>query len=409
MNEQIRSYERDVDFDAVARIWREVDWIDSDEHVEPLRRFLDVGNVEVAVADDSAECAVVWHPGSIHYQETDLSLCAVTAVTTGLLGRKRGWATTLTARAVAQAAESGLAVAALGMFEQGFYDRVGFGTAAYNHRVSFNPRELAVDHVPYRTPVRLSADDHVEVHAALAGRHRTHGSVVLDSPEILNAEMRWIENPFGLGYRNDDGRLTHFVYGRTTDERGRFQVSIIGYETPTQLLELLRLLREMGDQVMTVTMDEPAELQLQDLVGAPMRDRVRTASSAFKTGIDSLAWLQLRILDLDACVAARSWPGPEIAFNLTVRDPAPSLIDTGWVGVDGDFTITVGESSSVEAGHRQGLATLNASIGAFSRCWFAVRSVSSLAITDDLDGPAELFTALDDALRQPPPRPGWDF
>lgn len=416
----IRAYDRDTDLAAVDRIWREVGWLDEDRHTDGLRVFLDTSNVEVGLLDGEAECAVVWTPGSIRYQDTDLGLCAVTAVTTSRVGRKQGFATTMTARALRAGAEAGAAVAALGIFDQGFYDRVGFGTGPYELRVNIDPASLALDHVPYRRPIRLTADDHVEMHEAMHRRHRGHGSVVLDPPQVLEAEWNWAPEPFGLGYRDPDGgRLTHFLSGSAKDEHGPYRIAYLSYEQPGQLLELLRLLRELGDQVHTVRLTEPAEIQLQDLVDQPFRRMNQTESSAHATGAAALAFFQYRILDLPACVAARRWAGPTVRFNLALTDPVPDILsrngdvtddgEPAWPGVADDWVVTIGATSSAEPGTDPSVESMTASVNAFTRAWLGVRPPSSLAITDDLAAPPALLAALDEALAVPTPHPGWDF
>lgn len=408
MSPDIRPYDRDRDLTAIDRIWREVGWLDTDDAIETLDRILEVSHVEVGMIDGSAECAVTWAPGSIHYQNTDLPLCAVTAVTTSLIARKQGFATTMTARALSQGAADGAAVAALGMFEQGFYDRVGFGSGTYEHMVQFDPTALALDHITYRRPQRLTVEDHGEMYEAMRRRNRSHGTVVLDPPEILHSECEWISNAFGLGYR-DEGRLTHFVFGRKSGEHGPFRVSFIGYEEPSQLLELLRLLAELGDQVDTIRMIEPADVQLQDLLREPIGTSRRTEGAGQSTGIRSEAWMQLRVLDLAACVEARCWPGPPVRFNLSLSDPAPGIADDGWEGVGGDYVVCIGDKSTLDQGADPDLDRIDASVNAFSRLWFGVRPASSLALTDQLAAPASLLGRLDECLSLPAPRPGWDF
>jgi hypothetical protein len=417
----IRPYDRSTDLDAVERIWREVAWLDDDETADGLDVFLEGSHVEVGLLDGAPECSVCWVPGSIRYQHTDLPLCAVTAVTTSRIGRKQGFATTMTARAIRAGTRAGAAVAALGMFDQGFYDRLGFGSGPYEHLISFDPASLDLDHVPYRRPVRLSVDDHRELHSALATRHRPHGSVVLDSPAVVEAECRWTKGAFGLGYRNAGGRLTHFVFGSAKGEHGPYRVRAIAYQTPDQLLELLRLLAELGDQVTTVQMLEPAEIQLHDLIRTPLRRNTQTASSEHATGITSHAWLQLRILDVATCVAARHWGGGEVRFNISLTDPVSPVLEGsdsnedgggsegGWSGAGGEWAVTVGAESKAEPGLDPALDTVAASVNAFSRTWFGVRAPSVVALTDDLSGPPELLAVLDEALALPPPVPGWDF
>jgi len=404
----LRPYDADRDLQAVMRIWREVGWIDaSDGQAEALETFLTVGHADVALMDGAAECMVHRTEGSIRYEQSDLALCAITAVTTSRIARKQGFASRLTAKALADGAAEGAEVAALGMFEQGFYDRFGFGTGSYEHGITFDPGSLTVD-VAYRAPVRLGTADWPDIHRAMVGRMRSHGSVVLDPPAAVAANLGLIEEPFGLGYRQGE-RLTHFVFGSAKGEHGPYRISWIGYEDPGQLLELLRLLRELADQVASVKMAEPPELQMQDLIEQPIRQQLRSSRSDHQTSIETLAWLQLRILDVAACVARRHWPGPPVEFNLTLTDPLADRLDGPWRGVGGDYAVSVASQSTVERGQRSGLPTLTATVNAFSRLWFGVRPASSLRYTDALGGPPELLARLDEALRLPPPHPGWDF
>ena len=48
-------------------------------------------------------------------------------------------------------------------------------------------------------------------------------------------------------------------------------------------------------------------------------------------------------------------------------------------------------------------------MNAFTRLWLGVRPASGLTLTDDLAGPDELLTALDEALRLPTANPEWGF
>ena len=122
------------------------------------------------VAGD-AECLVHRTPGTIRYDGVDLPLCAITAVTTSPIARNLGLASRMTAEAIAAGAIDGAAVAALGMFEQGFYDRFGMGTLAYVDHLSFDPAKLRVD-PPRRAPVRVTRDDWAEVAGLMARRAR---------------------------------------------------------------------------------------------------------------------------------------------------------------------------------------------------------------------------------------------
>jgi GNAT superfamily N-acetyltransferase len=397
-----------ADHDAVIRMWREVQWIDdSDRMADALRGFLGYGDARVAVLDGEAEALAHRTPGTIRYEDADLPLSAVTAVTTSPIGRNLGLATRLTAAAVAAAAEEGAAVAALGMFEQGFYDRVGFGSFGYTLQLVFDPGHLRVE-VPSARPVRVGREDWQEVAALLARSHRTHGGVRLDPPEAARAELGWMDDPYlGLGFRAADGRLRAAMVGTNSGEYGPYRIAAIAYETMDDLRDLLGLLRSLSAQIHRVALVEPAGVQVQDLLDRPLRgsellDLDRQPPHTL------MAWAQLRILDLDACVAARHWPGPPVSFDLTLHDPITGA-GHAWPGLGGDHSITIGDTSTVVPGHRGGLPVLRAGVGALSRLWFGVRPATGLALTDDLEGPPELLAALDRALLLPPPVTGLAF
>ena len=405
-----RPYHEERDLAAVTRMWREVGWIDDTDHqATGLRDFLGAGAAIVADVGGEAECLVHRVTGSIRHGVTDLPLSAITAVTTSHVGRRQGLASVLVSQAIADAAREGAAVATLGIFDQGFYDRFGFGTGTYEHRLTFDPATLTVE-VPARPPIRLDRGHAGEMHACLLRRHRGHGSVVLDPMATISAEMAWTENPVALGYRAADGRLTHFVLGSMKGEHGPYVVDLLVYEEPPQLLELLGLLRSLGDQVDLVTVtDEPAGVQLQDLIRTPFRQR-RSARLTGGSGAlhEAIAEQQDRILDLRRCIGAvRS--RREVGFGLRLRDPLDSRTEDGWRGISGEYTVRLGERSVVDDGLAAGLPVLDASVGAFTRLWFGVRPASGLALTDDLHGEPDLVSALDEVFLLPPPRAGWSY
>ena len=407
MDAEVRDYQSD-DLPAVTRMWREVGWIDdSDLQAAALSHLMSYGVTRVGVIDGEAECLVHRTPGAIRYDRQDLSLCAITAVTTSPIARNLGLATRLTAEAVAAGAVEGAAVAALGMFEQGFYNRFGMGTLAYLHHVSFDPAKLRAD-PPRRRPIRVTRDDWTEVAGLMGRRSRRHGGVTLDPPEVMRAELAWTEEPYlGLGFRADDGRLTACVIGTNPGEHGPFKVGVLAYEDDDDLRDVLGLLRSLAAQVQRVSMVEPAGIQLQDLMDTPIRGS-EPDDPAHRPWHTAMAWYQLRILDLGVCVAARSWTGDEVAFDLVLTDP---LNDAGvaWPGLAGDHSVTIARTSTVASSHRGGLPVLRASVSAFSRLWFGVRPATGLAVTDDLVGPPELLGALDQALLLPPPLPELSF
>ena len=104
-------------------------------------------------------------------------------------------------------------------------------------------------------------------------------------------------------------------------------------------------------------------------------------------------------------------PGASIRFNLNLSDPVERYLDPGvqWHGVGGNYVVTLGPASGAELGADPALPTLKATVNAFTRMWLGVLPASSLAATDDLDGPRELLEGLDSVLCIPQPKPDWDF
>lgn len=407
-----RAYDEERDLDALTRMWREVGWIDrdDDDDVVGLQEFLAAAPTSVADVRGDAECAVSRSTGSIRHEDTDLPLCIVAAVTTSHVGRRQGLASGLVAETLAAGVQEGAAVAALGMFDQGFYDRFGFGTSGYAHRWTFDPATLKVP-VPEDPPVRLSIDDADEMHALLVRRGRGHGSVVVDPVDALRAELRWMDDLFALGFRADDGRLTSFVAGSAKDEFGPYEIEWMAYEDAGALLDLIGLLRALGDQVGCVIINaEPVEIQLQDLLETPMRARraFRRAGGS-EVAHEAFAEQQIRILDLRACVEAVRLRTPTVVFGLRLTDPLADIAGTPWSGVGGEYTVRFGPESTLIDGFEPGLPILDASINAFSRLWMGERPASSLALTDLLDGPAGLLGDLDRSLRLPRSFAGWVF
>lgn len=412
---EIRPY-RDSDLEAVLRIWQEVGWLERDEQRGALARFLAAGVGDVAVLDGEAECLVHTSPGTIHYagplgEGSELKLAAITAVTTSPIARRRGFASRLTARALARAAEEGFAVAGLGMFEQGFYDRLGFGSGAYEHELRFDPANLQVAHLPFRAPARLKPEHAADMHEALRRRKRGHGGIMIDAPSFIDGEIGFRDRFYALGYRDAQGRLTHFLGGEMKGEYGPWEIVLLSYETTEQLLELFRLLFELSDQVRSVQMLEPPHVQLQALLREPFRERQRSAGGKMSSAHESVAWMQLRILDLEACIAASRFPGPELVFNLSLSDPVGERLSesSGWSGIGGDYVVTLGEQSRVEPGAREGAPKLVADVGSLTRLWFGVRPASVLAVTDPLRGSEVLLDALDRKISLPTPVAGLEY
>ena len=273
--------------------------------------------------------------------------------------------------------------------------------------VSFDHASLKVDHVPYRTPIRLTAADSPEVDQCLQRRLPHHGMITLEAPHFFEAEMAFLEKPLALGYHDGD-RLTHFVAGSLKEEHGPFDIAMMSYETGPELLELLRLLRELGDQIHSVKMIEPPEVQLQSLIEMPIRQRSRSINAAHESGARSHTWWQLRILDIATVVSARHWPGDPVQFDLLVSVPVADHLDpeAGWAGVAGTYTVDLGRTTSAVPSEFGERPILHCSINAFSRLWFGVQPATSLLLMGEIDAPDALCRQLDVALRLPTPHPG---
>ena len=413
MTMKFRAYDPDKDVEAIHRIWHEVGWIEKDERKEEAMDIL-VGCSRALVTEvnGEAECLVLTSPGTIRYLDRDLPLSAVTSVTTSRVARKRGLARRLTALAVAEDAADGALVAGLGMFEQGYYNQLGFGTGGYEHWIAFDPARLKVG-LESRVPRRITTGDWAMAHTARLARCRGHGSCNLHPPEVTQAEMIGSRNGFGLGYCDGpDGALTHHFWCRASDvEHGPYTVGWTSWQTRDQFLELMALMRSLGDQVRLVRIREPQGIQIQDMIKQPLKQRQVSKRSRFESRNRASAYWQMRICDLPGCLEQTHLRCDDVRFNLRLADPIERFLamNAPWRGTGGDYIVTLGPASSAEPGADAALPTLTASVGAFTRMWLGVRPATGLAVTDELSGPRGLLEELDWALRLPEPKPDWDF
>jgi hypothetical protein len=413
MSRMIRRYDPGQDRDAVLRILRECGWIQGDElgWVEPALGC----PAYVGVLHDEAECVVIQSAGTLRHGGRLLPADFVLAVATSHVGRRQGLARRVTAHGIAEQAAGGAAVSLLGMFDQGFYNRIGFGTSAYEVLYAFDPADLQLpDRVRARPPIRLTTEDAGEIHAARLGRMQRHGNVRIEDTAVTRSALANGKASFGLGYRDAHGRLTHclWCYQPSETEHGPWQLSIIVYENYEQLLELLDLLRSLSDQVYTVRMAEPAGFQLQDVLHLPARrQRTRnTGDHAFAQR--AVAYTQLRMCDVSKCIRGTAVHMDPVHFNLELTDPIAPLVEShpSWRGVGGTYRVTLGPESEAEPGPPLAdRPTMRASVNAFSRLWLGSRRALGLAATDDLDGDPQLLESLDRAYVWPEPLPDWDF
>ncbi|RLC89874.1 MAG: hypothetical protein DRI37_02955 [Chloroflexi bacterium] len=410
---QFRQYDPRKDKKAIRRIWREVGWLGKGkDKKKAMDLVVECGRALVAEVQGEAECLVLSAPGSLRYLTEELPFAAVTNVTTSRVARKQGLASHLTARLVAEDALGGALVSGLGFFEQGYYDQLGFGVGGYEHWLGFDPAQLRLERRA-RVPRRLTVADWKVIHASRLARLRGHGALNLFPTALSRSEMIWTTEGFGLGYYDGpSGELTHHLWlNNGAKENGPYNVRWSSYQTYDQFLELLALLKSLGDQVRLVRLREPQGIQLQDFLKQPFRFRQLTEKAKYENVMKATAYWQMRINDLPACLAKTRLRGETLRFNLRLTDPIAHYLDEDapWRGVGGEYRVTLGPESAAETGTDSALPMLTASVNAFTRLWLGVRPATGLAVSDDLAGPPELLEALDWALRLPEPKPGWDF
>ena len=407
----IRAYDHDRDFEPLKRIWREVGWLTGEKREEEaLKLFVDGVRTWVGEVGGNVESAVAVVPGSLRYLNEDLPLAGIAGVTTSRIARHRGLTSRLTAHAIAHAAVDGAAVCGLGMFEQGYYNRFGFGTGSYEHSFTFDPAALRVD-APPRVPIRLGPDDWEQVYANRIARRRAHGACTIESASLTHGEMLWTKNGFGLGYADPSGMITHHLWAGTDDPaHGPYSIWWLAYRTGAEFIELLQLLKSLSDQIHAVRMAEPPGIQFQDFLNQPFRLHQLTRGGKLEVRTRASAYWQARIVDLPRCIAAVRIP-VAVEFNLELVDPIVDFLppDAAWHGIGGNYVVRFGSESNVRPGQKSGLPTLHTAVGAFTRLWLGVLPASGLAISDDLAGPGDLIAKLDEVLRLPAPHFDWDF
>lgn len=390
-------------------MWQECGWISQEKNeLDAQAKLIKASDAWVFELNGEAECLVLSTPGTLHHTGTPLKLAAITGVTTSRIARNLNAASSTLARCLAAQAEEGKQLSGLGIFEQGFYDRLGYGNGSYEHLIRFDPAWLKNMGKP-RTPVRLSIDNYKEIHEARLNRRKIHGATDLLPEEITQADMLFSKKTFGLGYR-ENGKLTHFFVGHGDGEFGPYHVDLLVYSTIPQFRELMALIRGLGDQVRQIRMREPRGIQIQSLIKKPFQLYTVTQQAKYQARSAAIAYWQLRILDVISCISAFKIRD-RLEFNLTLSDPIEKYLDekTAWRGCNGDYIISLGESSHAEPGHREGLPILYSSVNDLTRFWLGAVSAEVLSGLGSFNGSAELIEELDSFVQLPAPAPDWDY
>jgi predicted acetyltransferase len=403
---QLRAYDAAKDAEAVKHMWIEAGWGEYKDHE---KQFIETERTLVAEVDGQALAIVVSSAGDIRYLNETLPLSEIGAVITDLTARKLRLSSKLTARRVALDVMDGALVCGLGAFEDGYYNRLGFGTGCYEHQVHFAPSNLKLEQQAGR-PRRLTAKDWEIMHRNRLQRRRRHGGCSFHPPGYTRFESA--EEGFGFGYFNEQDELTHHVWlGGKGKEEGPFTVSWMAYQTDAQFFELMALIKSFGDQFHVISMTEPPDVALQDLLERPFYYRRLTKNSPLASKVEADAWWQMRICDLEKCLEKTNLPGTQLRFNLQLDDPIKGFLDapSEWQGIGGQYVVSLGLPSQAECGFDAALPTLSASVGAFTRLWLGAHSARRLALSDAFSAPPELIEELDWAFRLPEPWPEWEF
>jgi hypothetical protein len=360
------------------------------------------------------------HDGTVRYLDDTLPMCAVVGVGTSRVARKRGLATRVTAEAIAHdVVERDAAIATLGIFDQGFYNRLGFGNGAYEHGVTIDPGDITVE-FPARTPIRLTEDDFERVHECRLRARRTHGACSITNSQWTRGDMYSGSGRFGLGFEDEStGELTHHIWCTAENaESGPYDIKWMPFRTPSQFRELTGLVRALGDQVRAVRLTEPPGIQMQDLVRNPFRRRSVSRNTKFETVTKAYAYWQMRMCDVARCVSKlKVRAGADVAFNLVLDDPIARYFEgrdiaERWNGVAGTYRITFGESSHAErvTSFDTSIPTMRTSVNTFTRLWLGVRGANEMRFTsNDFDAPDALIERLAETLHIPVPHTDWEF
>lgn len=405
-----RKYKPETDKDAVYRILNEVGWVHDKKKDKYLNDFLAKGDTLVALINNEAEVMVVSSQGTIRYLETDLKLSAITGVTASLLARKQGYAGKLTATRIAIDAENGAEMCALGIFDQGYYNKLGFCNGTYEIVASIIPASLDIKR-KVKQPNRLTEKDWEKMHENRIIRNRVHGSVTLPSYSTY-ADIGEENKNIGFGYYDDNGNLTHHLWFQGLGkENGPIWIKWMIYQNLDQLMDLLALLKSFEEQYHCIRMIEPPQIQIQDYIKRPHLYRSITLKSQFNNETRATSFWQIRILNLEKCLSKTHLNCDKFSFNLKLNDPIEKYIseDQSWKGISGEYIITLGNDCKAVKGKDKSLLCMEASVGAFTRMWYGIMPATSLVFSDGLIAENELLNKLDTIFRISKPHTDWEF
>ncbi|MCK5785590.1 MAG: GNAT family N-acetyltransferase [Candidatus Sabulitectum sp.] len=406
-------YNKEKHLAKCLSIWTDVGWLEKGEE-KLVERLFDSSDALVGEHDGEAVALSFAHSGTLRHasHHQDLPFCAISAVTVAYHVRKLGFAGTLTAELLARGAERGEAFAGLGMFEQGFYDRLGFANFPYTRISEFRPSDLKLSGSFSSEPVRLSKKNWADIHRCRISRLRWHGSINLPAA-ITRADMEVNKRTFAIGFRDTDGELTHhYVVRSVKGEHGPMSIAWMAFRTPKQFQDILLSIKSFGDQIDLVRMQEPTGIQFQSLQQRPISSGRRSSDSPHsKVGIRTGCWSQGRILDVEACINGMECTGAQYNFNLILTDPIGEYLDPSfkWRGCGGEYTIELSESSNTQKGLTANLPVMKCSVNTFSKLWTGTAKPSMLPYTDNIEAPSSLLEELDKTLVLPEPSFDWDF
>ncbi|MCF7859237.1 MAG: GNAT family N-acetyltransferase [Candidatus Cloacimonetes bacterium] len=405
-----RNYDPKKDRDNAFRILNECGWVHDIKKNKYLNDYLPKANSIVLELNNEVEVIVNSIIGSMRYLDSKLTLSAVTGVNASFLARKKGYGSRLNATRLALDAQNGADIGALTIFDQGFYNQIGFGNGGYENIIHFTPAKLDIPVKP-KTPIRFTDKDFKKIHKSRARRLSCHGGVTL--PEITTySEMGKPEKSICLGFQDEEGNITHHVclYGKGK-EAGPLWVSWMAYQNLEQLMDLLALLKSFEEQILMIRMFEPPFINMQDFINKPFLTKRMTRKSEFQNYISTGSFWQFRILNLESCIEKTHLNCDNLSFNLQLSDPISKYLagNVKWHGLTGDYKVTLGQNSIAKKGTQKDLPTLKASVGAFTRLWFGILPASALVYSDGVEAPDELLKKLDNTLKLPVAHIDWGF